>query len=262
MKIVFIGSGSAFTVGNNNFHSNIMLIDGDNKLLIDCGSDARLSLHALSMSYKDIKEVYISHLHADHVGGLEWLAFTTKLDPECVKPKLHICETMVEKLWDHVLSGGLGSFDGEATTLSTFFDVEPVPQNGSFLWRNIRFQLMQTEHVTNTNEKVPSYGLYFIVDNLRCLITTDTQLSPHLQEFHDKSDIIFQDCETAGIKRTGHAVHAHYTDLVELKPEIKSKMWLYHYNPGPLPDAKSDGFCGFVKRGQMFQIVDGKVLIE
>ena len=30
-------------------------------------------------------------------------------------------------------------------------------------------------------------------------------------------------------------------------------MWLMHYNDGDLPDAKKDGFKGFVKQGQEFK---------
>lgn len=34
--------------------------------------------------------------------------------------------------------------------------------------------------------------------------------------------------------------------------DIKAKMWLYHYSDGDLPDAKQDGFLGFVAKGQVF----------
>ena len=30
-------------------------------------------------------------------------------------------------------------------------------------------------------------------------------------------------------------------------------MWLYGYQPVSLPDAKKDGFRGFVQRGQIFE---------
>jgi hypothetical protein len=30
-------------------------------------------------------------------------------------------------------------------------------------------------------------------------------------------------------------------------------MWLYHYNTGDLPDAKNDGFLGYVQKGQIFE---------
>ncbi len=41
MKLTFIGTGSAFTVGGDNFHSNMILESNTHeKMLIDCGSDA------------------------------------------------------------------------------------------------------------------------------------------------------------------------------------------------------------------------------
>ncbi len=44
-RLRFLGSGNAFTVGDGNWQSN-MLIESDagRRLLVDCGSDARLSL--------------------------------------------------------------------------------------------------------------------------------------------------------------------------------------------------------------------------
>ncbi len=69
MKLTFLGSGSAFTM--NNRQSNMILEDDGKILLIDCGTDIRHSLHQQDLSYKDIDAVYISHLHADHIGGME-----------------------------------------------------------------------------------------------------------------------------------------------------------------------------------------------
>src|SRR5438477_6012494 len=100
MKLLFLGTGSAFTLGYQNYHSNLLLEDDQkHHLLIDCGSDARFSLHEQGYSYQDIQDVYISHLHGDHSGGMEWLGFSTKFDEQCKKPTLHICETLVDDLW-------------------------------------------------------------------------------------------------------------------------------------------------------------------
>jgi hypothetical protein len=38
-------------------------------------------------------------------------------------------------------------------------------------------------------------------------------------------------------------------------------MWLYHYNPGHLPDARADGFRGFVKKGQVFDFANPATLV-
>lgn len=254
MKLVFMGSGSAFTIGDGNFHSNMFFEDENHhRLLIDCGSDARHSLYQLGLSHGDIDGVYISHLHADHVGGLEWLAFNTILDKSRThKPKLFISQSLVKEVWENVLLGGLRSFNDVQTELATYFDVHSVGDSNTFQWGKINFKLVQTQHIVSSNELVPSYGLFFTVNGINGLITTDTQFIPErYMEYYRKADIIFHDCETTP---KPCSVHSHYTQLITLEPEIKAKMWLYHYNPGALPDAKKDGFRGFVKKGQSFEL--------
>ena len=252
MKLIFIGAGSAFTVGTDNYHSNMLLESEDHqRLLIDCGSDARSALFELGLTYKDINHVYISHLHADHVGGLEWLGYSTYVDPSCDKPSLHISEKLVKDLWQHVLAGGLGS---TGNSLATYFKVNSIKDNEIFYWKNLEFHLIQTVHVVKKFTLFPSYGLMFTTDDLKVFITTDSQLNPkQILDYYKMSDIIFQDCETANQKSS---VHAHFEELNELDVKFKEKMWLYHYNPGKLPDAKKAGFRGFVKKGQTFNFKD------
>ena len=99
---------------------------------------------------------------------------------------------------------------------------------------------------------MPCYGL--LINNLGkyVYITADTQYSPQkLLTSYEMATLIFHDCETAKHK-TG--VHAHYSELNQLELHLKKKMWLYHYNPGALPDAEADGFLGFIKKGQSFLI--------
>src|SRR5215813_8474415 len=71
MKLTFIGTGSAFTM--DNFQSNMLLEDSGKRLLIDAGGDVRFALAKVGLGAKDIDALYISHLHADHIGGIEWL---------------------------------------------------------------------------------------------------------------------------------------------------------------------------------------------
>lgn len=259
MKLIFLGSGSAFTVGSNNYQSNMILQnEQDQRLLIDCGSDVRLSLFELGLTYLDIKDVYISHLHADHAGGLEWLAFTTKFDPRCKKPNLYASVNLIEPLWQNVLSGGLNSIADEHVGLKSFFNVHGVKDNEGFVWNGLPIMLIQTVHVVSEFYLMPSYGLQFTVDKLKVFITTDTQFCPNqIRNFYDASDLIFHDCETFAKKSL---VHAHYSELLTLPASIKNKMWLYHYNPGNLPDCKKDGFRGFVKKGQCFDFNDSSTL--
>ncbi len=258
MKLTFLGTGSAFTI-EGNYHSN-MILENDNQkiLLIDCGSDARHSLHELGLTYRDIHSVYISHLHADHVGGLEWLAFTTKFDLSVKKPNLFISEHLVHDLWNKTLSGGLSSLQSEVATLSTYYHVHSVKDHGFFTWEKLKIKLIQTLHVMSGFAILPSFGIEFKVKELSIFITTDTQYGPYqINDFYESSDIIFQDCEIGEHK--SH-VHAHYDELVKLPEHIKNKMWLYHYNASELPHATEDGFRGFVKKGQCFDFNDESTL--
>ncbi len=259
MLLKFLGSGSAFTIGADNYHSNMLLENNQqNRLLIDCGSDARLSLYELGYTYKDIDNLYISHLHADHVGGMEWLSFTRYFDKDCTKPNLFVPSVLIRDLWERVLSGGLSSVEMADPCIDTFFNVKPIKKNSSFSWSNTKFYIVKTIHICSDSGVIPSYGLFFNVDNLNVFITTDTQFFPdQIMQYYLKADIIFHDCETS---EALSGVHSHFTELVTLEPSIKSKMWLYHYNPGPLPDPKKDGFRGFVKKGQTFDFTDETTL--
>ncbi|MBD0301090.1 MAG: MBL fold metallo-hydrolase [Tolypothrix sp. T3-bin4] len=260
MKLIFLGSGSAFTVGANNFQSNMLLVSeqGD-KLLIDCGSDIRFSLHAAGFSYLDITDIYISHLHTDHVGGLEFVGFSTRFDPRCNKPNLFLSKELASELWNNTLSGGMRSIEGDIAGLDTFFVINTIDSDGYFIWDNIQFKLVKTIHVNNDFFVMFSYGLFFEIYGVKIFLTTDTQFNlAQLNKFYEQADIIFQDCETSQLPSI---IHAHYDKLLTLPQKIRNKMWLYHYQPGLLPNAKNDGFCGFVKQGQTFEFSGFKGIV-
>jgi len=251
MQLIFLGSGSAFTVGGDNYQSNMMLVSPRGKrMLIDCGSDARFALFDLGLNHRDISDIYISHLHADHVGGLEWIAFTSIFDQPRHRIKLHAAEVLYKPLWENVLCGGLSSLQGKEPSFDIFFDLHPIRDNSSFEWEGIRFSIVQTIHALCGYKILPSYGIKFTSGKHKVFITTDTQFAPHqIIDFYEEATVIFQDCETA---QFASGVHAHYNELITLPDHIKNKMWLYHYQPGPLPNAKKDGFIGFVAKGQSF----------
>jgi ribonuclease BN (tRNA processing enzyme) len=252
MKLLFLGSGSAFTVGGDNFHSNMLLInEQDDKLLIDCGSDIRFSLYEAGFSYADITDIYISHLHSDHVGGLEYIGLSTRFDPRCHKPSLYISKELASELWERTLSGGMRSIEGDIADLNTYFEVHPIKFNECFSWEKIDFELVKVVHIDNGYYLMPVYGLFFEIEGTKIFLTSDTQLClDKFSQYYEQADIIFQDCE---ISKFPTPVHARYEKLLTLPEKIKNKMWLYGYQPAPLPNAPKDGFCGFVKRGQMFE---------
>lgn len=252
MKLLFLGSGSAFTVGADNYHANILLINEQNqKLLLDCGSDIRFSLDAEGFSFVDITDIYISHLHSDHAGGLEYIGLCTKFDPRCQKPNLYVSKDLAYQLWENTLAGGMRSVQGDINRLDSFFNVHCLKPEEGFVWDKIQFKLIKVVHIDSGWFLMPSYGLFFEIKGKKILLTTDTQFQTDiLNPYYHTADLIFHDCETSQVPTS---VHAHYQELLTLSPSIKQKMWLYGYQPGKLPDASQDGFLGFVKRGQVFE---------
>jgi ribonuclease BN (tRNA processing enzyme) len=253
VKLIFLGTGSAYTLGSGNYQSNMLLQSpGGKNLLIDCGGDIRFSLYEQGLSYADIDAVYVSHLHADHIGGLEWLAINTLFDTK-KKPQLFVHESLVNPLWNHSLAGGLTTLEDAVINLETYFDVKPIDQSFTFAWEGLDFEIVQTEHIHLHEGNMPSYGLIIKGKDANYFITTDTQFTPErLMPYYEGATLVFHDCETS-LKRTD--CHAHYEDLATLTPEIKNKMWLYHYQTGALPDAEKDGFKGFLKKGATFNLL-------
>ncbi|HBI22164.1 MAG TPA: MBL fold hydrolase [Legionella sp.] len=250
MKLLFLGVSSALVVGEKKFQSN-MLIESmsGRKMLIDCGTDVRHSLYEQGIHHGDIDAVYVSHLHADHVGGLEWLGFS-KFFIDKKRPELYISPDQQDKLWSNVLSGGMSSLENVDVNLSTYFDVRPI-DDLSFMWEKCRFQLIAVYHSIHHHERLPCYGLLISGQFKKIFISTDTRFCPELlMPIYNAADVIFHDCETAE-RVSGQ--HAQYTDLKTLDVTIKNKMWLYDYNDDTLPDAVSDGFKGFVVQGQSFE---------
>lgn len=266
MELYAIGTGSAFTM--KNWQSNFIIRQNGKLLLIDCGGDIRFSLAEAGFKLSEIDAVYVSHLHADHIGGLEYLGFSTLFNPSLKKPKLFGEANLLRELWSKSLVGGMEGLEGTKYTeesgngvlLSTYFDVNPVATNSSFSWEGIRFDIVQSVHITCKYALSNSFGLMWTDPdtNERIYLTTDCQYSPEasMKAFYNEADVIFQDCETSPFKS---GVHANYMDLKNLSADVKSKMWLYHYQDNIIDDFDNlqqkgiaDGFLGFVKTGAVF----------
>jgi ribonuclease BN (tRNA processing enzyme) len=263
MKFTFIGTGSAFTMQNKQ--ASILIEHNDKRLLIDAGADTRFSLADVGLSYKDLGAVYVTHLHSDHTGGLEYLAFTSYFDPSFEdKISLFGNGSLLNELWDNTLKGGLKSIQGKRTTLEDFFDVHKVKRNGNFVWEGITFQPVQTVHIMDEYSIVSSYGLMITAPNgKKIFYTSDTQFNPNqIRDFYAQADAIIQDCETLPFC-TG--VHANYTELETLNEDVKRKMCFVHFQDNVLAAldewrsrALNDGFSkiNFVEKGATFTVAE------
>ena len=257
--LTFAGVGSAFAP-KEFYQTNAVITEGGKHLLIDCGSDARFSLAEIGVEVKDIHGVYLSHLHADHAGGLEWLGFVTYFTPKQDRPVLYAVNSLIPEVWYSTLRGGMESLQGKIAKLEDYFEPLEIYPNEGFTWGSVTYQPVQTVHIVSGRKFMHTYGLMMSFPKagggvVKVFYTGDTQFAPNqLMHFYTEADWIFQDCETTPY-RSG--VHAHFEELRdELPTSVKGRMRLMHYQPdGKFTDAdvKKAGFLGFVKRGQQFE---------
>lgn len=251
MEMMFIGCGSAFTT-KEYYQSNLLIMKNGKNFLLDIGTDARFALADLGMKATDIDAFTITHAHADHCGGMEWLAFSTKFIPNHPKPKLYGVGGLLHDVWNKTLSGGMDFIQGSFPTLNDYFDVHAIKETEGFTWEGILFKPIKTVHVMNDYKVADSYG-YLIMDletKYKVFFTGDTQFNlDDLIPGYVFADLILHECETSAF---ASGVHCHYNQLIKLIPEFKEKIRLYHYQPNPTQDPIKDGFLGFVQKGVVF----------
>lgn len=251
MKMTFLGTGGAFSRMSVNYHNNALIEMGPYKLLLDCGSTALESLDHLESfdgQPEDVDGVLITHLHADHIGGLEELAFRgrflaqKKFDliiPSALIPSYTGVEGDGTDLWENSLKGGLQHLQTAENepleaTLDTYFNVYPVDPEKALQFSGNLISFFPTRHVPNK----ATFGVRIDTDqSTRVLFTADAK--PLDQAHYEWADKIFHDCSLT--PKYPSTVHTHFEDLKELPEETRAKMSLMHYGD---PEKRPEDLCG------------------
>jgi len=292
LTLTFLGVGSAFA--KRNYQSNALVElwsqpPGIAKvpletLLIDFGTTGPRSLHTLKSlpshayldadggaDYRAIDRVFVTHLHADHVGGLEELSFLNQYkfidahtgDPH--RPELISTAKILKDLWSHTLQGGLSAQVGRMVTIENYFRLMPVLVDTASvaftMGERYQFRVFPTDHIRiQTKYDWPSCGL-MISDkhtNRSIMYSGDTRFDEDgLGSFMQEADLIFHDCQLVDSPIT---VHARISELRTLNESIRKKMMLYHYEDvWDLPefqDIEKD-FDGLVKPHHRYVLFGG-----
>lgn len=109
-RIVITGSGDAFSA--RHYGSSSVAIGPGGPLLIDCPDPIHRALREASrisgipLEASAILDVIITHLHGDHVNGLEAFGFTHWLlrrsDPSRPRPRVHAIAPVMDRLWSRL----------------------------------------------------------------------------------------------------------------------------------------------------------------
>lgn len=258
LSFFFVGTGSAFS--KINYQNNLIVIKGQDHILIDCGTICPFSFSTFNSKITDIKNILITHSHADHAGGVEEVALMN-MYVTGKKPNMVITDEYKKILWEKTLCGGLSirgedGFSQKMEFEDYFTQIKPVPLKNTprpMFEANvgsINIKLFRTKHLYSKQNswKNAFYSVGALIDN-RILFTGDTKADKDLIEYMNanyKLEHIFHDCQF-----TPNAVHTSYEELKSiLSPELKAITTLCHYgDDGKLHDVHADGFDGLAQRG-------------
>lgn len=241
MHVTMIGTGSAFAKRYDN--NNALIEVNGYRLLVDCGITLPKALHEVGLDFAQLDAVLISHIHADHVGGLEELAFQMMFRYGR-KPVLYVAEELVEPIWEYTLRGGLTQEN--LKSLHDFFEVKPLKAGQTYeLAERLTVKLIPTKHIAGK----ASFSFVF---NGRFFYSADMKFDGKLlQELADGGvDTIYHDCqlESPGV------VHASLEQLLTLPDAIQKKTWLMHYGDAMEQYIGKTGRMRFVEQRKTYEI--------
>lgn len=252
MEIIPLGVGSAFAKTLDNTNYLIRPREGE-PFLLDCGHTASRALARLGVPPDAINCVLLSHLHADHIGGLEELGFSG-LFLRGVRVALRFPEPLAEYLWTNCLSGGMGqrlkAADGSFfdAALDTYFDVRPIVREETVSFGSVEVTPFRTPHIPGR----PSWG-FFMRDAAtggKVMFTCDSQLSmKNLETWGTGADAIFHDCQLDG---DGEGIHTGLAELTALPDEFRDKIVLVHYGDSWPEYVGKTGSMRFGEQGKIY----------
>ncbi len=257
------------------------------RLLLDLGADVRHALKGVGLTSSDIDGFYISHPHADHIGGVEYLGLTTLFNPVYTlakkewlgnqfiadklflnqewwpgppaktKPDLFIHRKVLEPL-KRAVGPGMDTVQGVPNvSLDTYFDIHLIgkQENGQTVPYTFRdtdgewsIKPVFAMHVISSTEEMPSYGISLLHSGgYNVLMPTDTQ---HMMP--PQLETLYRRADRIYMDcETGKfpsGVHPHVSDLIHrMAADIQKKCLLYHYDA--YPEVPEGMFYGILHTG-------------
>ncbi len=212
LRFLGVGSAQAVELGSS---SAVLEKDGLPLLLIDCGPEALTNYLA---DYSTVPHaIFITHVHMDHVAGLERLFYRAYFDSALRgQIRLYVPASLVPLLQSRIADYPEVIAEGGANYWDAF---QLIPLSRGFWHRHYWFDVFPTRHhAPNT-----SFGL-----SLRkaFVYTGDTRPIPEMiGQYADNGELIAHDCGLVG-----NPSHTGADDLErEYTVEQRGRLVLYHY---------------------------------
>jgi ribonuclease BN (tRNA processing enzyme) len=219
MRVTWNGTGSAWSPYYGN--ASAVVEAGGQRLLVDCGHTVPGRLGQMGLSLQDIDLVFISHLHGDHIYGLEEWGFRSYLVWK-TRPHLLIAADLALPLWQKVLSGTMAQVCDNSCLLRDFFEVTLLHPKMPVTLGPWTVEIHPVPHVPHAH----AYGLKLSAEGAQVGFTCDS-LADADPWFYADTDAVFHDCSFKPY--FPETVHAHFEQLCRYPAAYREKTYLVHY---------------------------------
>jgi ribonuclease Z len=149
MKLTVLGSSSALPTSRRYPSAHVLNVH-ERLFLIDCGEGTQMQLRKCKIKFGKINNIFISHLHGDHVFGLYGLLSSFSLMGRENTISLYAPENYLPMLLSH-----LRDFD-----INLNFEIDFVPLTGKD-----PFKIYEDKYITVTSfplkHRIEAYGFLF-----------------------------------------------------------------------------------------------------
>lgn len=224
MKIYPLGVGGGFT--SRFYHNNYLFEEDNKKLLVDAGTTLRYSLRTAQVAVEDIDYLLITHLHFDHVGGLEELLmrrFWTS-PKKCRKIEIIIHTEQVIPL-KRLLEPSLCN---QGLTLNDYCQLRIVKENEPLVAGPFQLNIINTSHLHVPDLPSIAFTIKGLSSKWNILFSGDIKNiwdSQFINFINEETKLIFQD-----ICFKKNNVHASLQEVLSYyPPSIHDKICAMHY---------------------------------
>ncbi len=226
MSFTFVplGVGDAFSA---RWYSSCLLLEHEGRrVLLDCPHPIRKMLREATeplgarIDLDAIEGVALTHLHADHVSGLEGYAYYSFfLLHRRASVLAH--PSVSERLWDACLAAGMdhlgepGTPGARRATLEDYFELVSVEEGAPARFGPFEIECRRTRH------HVPTTAFRIRAGGRTLGYSADTAFDPSLVEWLSEADLF--------VHETNYGIHTPYASLAALPAELRARMRLIHY---------------------------------
>lgn len=190
MKLTVVGCWGAYP-GPNGASSGYLIEDGEDSLLLECGSGVLSKLYEYT-DLNRINNVVLSHYHADHVADIGCLQYAAKVQMSLIE------RTEPISIYGHTLSDYFKSLSFEDATIGKPFEEGTLLVSGPF-----------TLHFRRTPHPVPAFAVRIESGGISLGYTADTGWNNDLIEFFKGVDLLL--CESSLYNKFKGKVEGHLT---------------------------------------------------